>query len=272
LTAIYLLRGGQECQIELEPSADVVGRTRYPDLRIRKGTSEPWLYVEVSQPDISEAEQELAAKREPLFSLLATMRNFALDIYLRRDPTEDEVQDILKRARELVLRDDKVVQDIGDLGSIFLNHNRPGMIVPIDPPGEPVRPVLGKARGIVGPGQPSRQVSVRIAYSDGRAEKCLYREAQQLPKDAPGMVMFQMSRAPGGPKAWVPLLRRRLQPNINTRVSAIGLFHSGHETNELGAEEVVHRATLLTNEHARFPQPDWVVSALGRFPEWKRPD
>jgi hypothetical protein len=51
-----------------------------------------------------------------------------------------------------------------------------------------------------------------------RAKQFLESEAKQLPKDLPGLVMVQVSHAVGAFKTWGPILRRRLQPNLHTRV------------------------------------------------------
>src|SRR5262249_23423648 len=55
LTAVHLIRSKEpNAIVELGPSAQVGDRNRKPDFRIRRG-SDAWTYVEVTQPDISEA-------------------------------------------------------------------------------------------------------------------------------------------------------------------------------------------------------------------------
>lgn len=267
LTAIYLLRSGTpDLEIEVEPDTNVEGRLKRPDFKARR-PGEPWLHVEVTQPDIADAETDLAAKRLPLFDLLSIDRSFAIEIYFRRDPTIDEVQMVLARARELCLLDEQRSEEIGSIGILSINHTTPGTICVTEIAGEPTRPIMAATRFSGGGGQAPRQVVVRIAYSDDRAEAFLKREAKQLPTDGPGMVMVQMSHARGGPKAWTPLLKRRLQPNVNTRVSGITMFESGHEPTASG-EALIHRATLLTNQHARHALPTWVASSLQQYPPW----
>ncbi len=64
------------------------------------------------------------------------------------------------------------------------------------------------------------------------------------------------------------MLRRRLQPSIHTRVSAICMFHSGIELTPTDGLAMIHRARLLLNPHATFELPAWASQVLGRFPEW----
>lgn len=117
LRAIHLLTAGSidALQVEAEPDVIVNGRTKRPDFRIRK-PGDPWSYVEVTRPDIADAERELSKSKAPLFALLEIARPFALEIYLRRDPSTKEVQRIFNRARELCARDDQYTEEIEGLG------------------------------------------------------------------------------------------------------------------------------------------------------------
>jgi hypothetical protein len=56
-----------------------------------------------------------------------------------------------------------------------------------------------------------------------RAKQFLESEAKQLPKDLPGLIVVQVSHALGAFKTWEPILQRRLQPNLHTRVTNVTL-------------------------------------------------
>ncbi len=265
LTALYLLRsGGQPLEVDLEPEVQVGDGIKRPDFRLRPGNN-GGLYVEVTRPDVAEAEIELAARRKRFLSLMSIERSFAIEIYLRRDPSEEELQSLLGRARALCDREGSVLERIDTLGFIALNHTQPGVITPTILADEPPLPMISLVSGQYGATKP-RMVMVRWAYSDTRAEKFFNREAKQLPKDAPGILMLDLTGVPGGPKAWAPLIKRRFQPKLNNRVSGVCMFHAGYELRSQW-QTLVRRATLLVNPYATFPLPEWVSEALRQFPE-----
>lgn len=268
LSAIYLLHGYfTECEYEPEIKLKTKRneKIKYPDFRLKYSNNQ-WLYIEVTQPDTSEKHAHLELRREPFFSLVTIEKPFALEVYLRREPTDSELEMLVARCKELCLDKNNFVEEVDGLGFIKIDHVSSQTITPTVFPGEPPRSMLGKARFMGGGGQPFRHVTVRIAYSDERAEEFLRKEAKQLPIDAPGIIMIDVARATGGPKIWGPLITRRLQPNINTRIGGICMFHAGHEPPE---GDLIHRATYLQNPHAKQSVPTWVSEAMNKFPEWK---
>jgi hypothetical protein len=186
---------------------------------------------------------------------------FAPEVFLRREPTDDEFGPLMASIVAFCSAehpaDTPAREEIpGGMGLLFLNDRPVGHVV-IDNHGEDPVPRLGAARAIVGPGAPNRHVAVRVPYADARAEQFLTTEARQLPTDAPGLVMVEMARAPGGFRSWEPLLRRRFQPAIHTRVGAICLFSSGLFPTDAG-EAALFEAKVITNDHARMPLPPWI--------------
>ena len=96
---------------------------------------------------------------------------------------------------------------------------------------------------------------------DQRAENFLTTEARQLPSNEPGLIIIDMTSVPGGFREWEPLLLRRLQPSLHTRVSGICLVRWGtHSTPE--GEAVVPDVQLIENSHAVMPLPKWLREQL----------
>lgn len=146
------------------------------------------------------------------------------------------------------------------LGLLLLSGAPSGPIVPNDH-GEEVRPRLGKAKFKVEQGVPTRRVVVRMPYSDERAENLLRRELAQLPPEGPGLVMIHMGNAPGGFSSWEPLIRRRFQPSVHTRVGAVCLFSAGTLPTERGFV-ILSQTKVLVNPHASTPLPSWIEKTL----------
>jgi len=271
LRAIYLLRSREPTRVELEPAVSVSGRDRKCDFRIQR-QSEPWTYVEVTQPDTSDAQARVESLLGSITAIVqAIKKQFALEVFLRREPNTDETDPLLVSILEFCSAERAgdgaaLQQELqAGLGTLFLNQHAVGQVV-IDNHGEQPVPRLGAARGVVGPGEPSRHVAVRVPYSDARAEQFLTTEARQLPTDAPGLIMIEMGRAPGGFRTWEPLLRRRFQPAMHTRVGGVYLFTSGLNPTPQG-EALLFETKLITNTHARMPLPGWIETSCAAIHE-----
>lgn len=259
LAAIYLLRSRRPLtEINLYPP---VGN-RVADFRIRQG-NEPWVYSEATKADISVIENRVRNSMQRLASLVETIKmEFALEVFLRREPSEDEVEIVSGLIPTICTINSIVRQELPNgLGFFALNECPPGQIVPREHPGEEERPRLGIAKAAVGGPEPNRHIAVRVAFSDERAEEFLRKESRQLPEDSPGLVMVDMSTVPGGFAPWEPLIRRRFQPTIHRRVSAVSLFRGGTILRDNGADWVIDAKTI-TNPYARNPLPQWIIDTL----------
>jgi len=265
LTATYLLKSqNPNSQVEFGPVVKVGNRNRKPDFRIRQGT-EPWTYVEVTQPNIAKAETKVQAIMGRLANFVRhPQKSFSLEIFLRREPSAEEIGALTIFVREFCLLEGKRTHDMSGLAILSLNASAPNVIVPLEHPSEPKVPRLGHVAFVSGPGEPHpRHISVRMAYADDRAKDVLSSEAKQLPTDSPGLIMVQMGRAPGGIRSWEPIIARRFQPRIHTRVSAICLFRSAHEWTPDG-EAWIPETKLIANPHAYHPLPAWITNALSK--------
>jgi hypothetical protein len=265
LSAIYVLSKHARPAIELYPDALVGKNKRVPDFRVRCSDAERWTYVEVTQPDISEMHEDLDAHAHSVVNLVEKIkRPFAVEIFLRREP--DDFAAFREHVEECCLEspDSNVIvrQELPDgLGLLIFNEYPAGQVVTGDHGEEVVVARLGYSRSILGPAEPSRQIVLRVPYSDERAERFVSREARQLPNDAPGLIMIEVAHAPGAYTSWGPLIARRLRPDMNTRVGGICLFSSGQMLTENGPTVIVN-TTLVLNPHAPTKLPVWVVDTL----------
>jgi hypothetical protein len=258
ITAIYLIRSiRRDAQVELYPE---VGN-RLADFRVRC-TGLPWTYVEVTQPDCSEAAERARTVLEHVAVLVTDIKkSFALEVFFKREPNEAELAALIKSLPVFCAQEGIHQKELPyQLGLLFLNQSQPGQLV-LDDHGDEVRPRIGMARAIAGTDEPHRHIVVRMAFSDERAEAFMTSEARQLPKDSPGLIMIEMSRAQSGFKSWEPLLKRRFQPRIHTRVSGVCLFSGGFFSTESG-EAWLPATKLLLNPFASLGLPAWIGDAL----------
>jgi hypothetical protein len=269
LIAIYLLRtGNPEALVEIEPEIRVGGHDRKPDFRAQTA-NEPWTYVEVTNPNTSDAQADVLRGLARLTGLVNSCSgSFALEVFLKREPTSKEldlITDEIQQEHESAGR--SAVELPSGLGTLYWNYQPPGAVV-LDDHGEPYTPRLSSASGVFGTDQ-QRHIAVRWPFTDTRAETFIRHEARQLPTDAPGLIMIFTSGTVGAMKAWRGLIERRLQPELHTRVSAVCLFSSGIWPSEEGEDWRVE-CKLILNPHARLPPPPWIAQQLQRFPSEER--
>jgi len=260
LAAIHLLRSQQpSAEVELYPP---VGN-RKADFRIRLSGA-PWTTVEVTNPSDSEALRNLRRMAGDLAQKLATVdHSFSLEVLLTREPSQNELRVLSVRLPEFC-RMNSVQHAIlnNELGYLFLNDIEVGQVMGHDLPGTRPAPLIGVMLLVGGlGGRPVRQISVRIPFTDQRAATILKNEARQLPKGGIGVVMIEVSNAPGSLNAWVPLLKRRFGPALNTRISGVSLFKRtmGHSD---GRYSIETESSLIANPYAAQKLPQWIEAAL----------
>lgn len=261
LTAAYLcMPTERQVSLEFGVPVQVGGRETVPDFRLR-WNGEPWVYVEVTAPDVSELQQKAQALLRRLAAVLPELPlGSTAEVMIRREPTEEEVASILKTLRSHLQDSELARYDLDGVALLLLRHAQPGQIV-VDDHGEPYAPRIGVALFEQQGDQGARHIAVRYAFSDQRAEAFLTSEARQLPRDAPALVMVGVSRVPGALRGWEPLLSRRLQPRQHTRVSGITLFIGGMFPLPDGEAWVPHTTHLL-NQYAVHPLPAWLTEKL----------
>ena len=135
LTAIHLLRSRRlDVVVELYPK---VGE-READFRVRAPNEQVWTYVEVTQLTESEAHDAAREIMERIAAAMKPMRlTFALEVFLRRIPTQTEINEILAQAPEFCSRSGRQREELpNSLGFLSLNESEPGVVVTHEHAGE----------------------------------------------------------------------------------------------------------------------------------------
>jgi len=86
-----------------------------------------------------------------------------------------------------------------------------------------------------------------LYINDIVAKEILKREAQQLSKQYPGIICIDTSSVSCGYENWIPLIKRRFQPKINKRISAVLLFSIS-----LSNEKSLISGCFLKNIYAKY--------------------
>jgi hypothetical protein len=266
-TAIHLLRqhpSGSE--VDLEPLVTIPGRPdKKSDFRVRRN-GDPWTYVEVSATDKTATEREAIQLLTQLAAPIHSMSgSFALELFFRHVPDNDEIEAILQRVRDLDGRPDSLREELLEgLGTLLYDTERHPADVSPRIPNEPYRPGLSRAQVVHGDGE-VRSITVRLPYADTRGPKKLGTEALQLPRDDRGLVMIDTTGAPGSRHTWEPAIRDDLHDH--TRVSAVCLFAWTSMPRDDLAEFFSVVGRLIVNPSARRTLPSWIIERLAALRE-----
>jgi len=262
LTAMHLFHSrNRRAEIELEPDVVAGKSVRMADFRIRV-PGEEWTYVEVTRPNISEARERLMGILDRITELvLPVKREFALEVFFRREPEDEEVEPLLARIRRFCVNERAEREEVDGLALLLLSDVQPGQITPHEEPEKPATLRLAEAKILFGGAESRRHIVARVPYADKRADKFLADEAAQLPRDYPGLIMVDTSVEPTAFTSWAPILSRRFQPNIHTRVSGLCLF--APQLLPMRDELLwVPQVRLHVNPHAKLALPQWLQQAL----------
>jgi hypothetical protein len=259
LAAIYLLCSRcPNAEVEVAPEVTVGDRNRRPDFRIRSGI-ERWTYVEVTSLNRSVASTRAQeALHRITAQVISVLQPFLLEVVFWRDPTEGEEDELIRQAIEAYQTADGNRRNIGNLATIVVKAGDPSVVVPsILPEDDGTR--MSLSQSIVGPGQPNRQIVVRVPFADQRAEDILTAEARQFPKYESGLVMVDVSGQPTAFESWAELVPPRFTPAQHTRVGGVLLFMTATTITAHGMMLLPY-VKLIANPHARIPLPAWITA------------
>ena len=255
LTGIHLLRSKfPDVEVELFPS---VGN-RIADFRVRRGLEE-WTTVEVAQASESVEHKHL---NEMLRRLTAAFRSlnipFALEVIFSREPTDTEFVQLVSALPQFCIEGGTKTARLNDeLGVLLLNHVPVGQMPHSSVEGLDDLPYVGLSVFF----RKDQVVTAKIAFSDDRAERMLREQSAQLPKGKRGLIMIAGPSSESELRVWQPLILRRFQPDIHTRIGAVCLFEGGMvpSGNKTCWEIQAH---LILNPHATSPLPTWIEDTI----------
>jgi hypothetical protein len=255
LTGIYLFRSGSPgIEVELFPA---VG-TREADFRMRNGV-EDWTTVEVTHATVSKEQMRLQNILKQLTSAFTSLEGpFSLEVILQREPSDDEMARLCNTLPQFCLGGEPKTECLIDgMGVLLLNQVPVGQLPYSEIPELANVPSIGLAAIF----RVDQMVTVKIPFSDNRAEQILTAESQQLPAGKRGLIMISGPSSVKELDVWEPLVRRRFQPNIHTRVGGVCLFDGGMVPAGNGSDWQI-QAHLIVNSHAKSALPPWISAAI----------
>jgi hypothetical protein len=257
-----------ELPIEVEPELAVDNAVRRPDFRVLAGGV--WVYVEVSRARQAKPIKELYEVMQWLgdrVSELPCPYPFRVEVALRKDQLDDSTSAKIIRAVKALLATKLIPEKvmIEDIATVLVRpHNEARLTLETAAPSDMVEIFSECMHRKVGDESQSRSVRIKAAVSDDRARRILAEEARQLSRQAPGIIVLDVSRVPGGMGWWPGLIKRSFQPELHRRVSAVLLLHTflGHQRQEpSGFTRMETKGMLLENPHALNELPPQFLEA-----------
>jgi hypothetical protein len=217
------------------------------------------VYFEVAAPEYSDAVQQAFASMRTLSSKLADENpGVIVSIHLLTDPLPevwDEVCDYVRTLAPSATTTAEILQDVAHLRTAVGGE-------PLPPPqlqGEALQsPLICSATARLTHGVWER-ADVYLPITDERAETLLHRELGHFSRHTTNVLALDISQVIGGMKSWVPLLKRRFQPNMNRRCGAVVLLENS--VSAVDAAMDLH-TLVLGNEHACRPVPPLLLQQL----------
>jgi len=216
-------------EVELEPDLPIKNKIRHPDFRVE--CEKTWVYVEVVCPGFSREAQNIYKILSRIANVNDEIRiDRVVEVYLFKDPSDTEINRIIERCK-LMAGNDLQPQEcsIKNVAQIFTNPWNQERLPTYPPAVEEKRPILGFVRfqiknekGIAH----GKKCNVNMPFTDERAQRILSVKSRQLSQKHPGLIIVDVSSVPSGLKRWPELIRRRLQPNLNRRISGVLITES----------------------------------------------
>jgi hypothetical protein len=236
-------------EIELFPS---IKKGRVPDARIRLAREQPWTYVEVSQRAISKVRRDAELTMQRVAERAADSRpGVHSKVAILRQPDMQELQRILDWLTSLP----PTSGQFEDLAILWVQP----LEVAVDATDQLRKSVPGPCLFTtrIAAGPITKRATVCIGIADMGAERILSEESRQLPQSQPGILILDTSFVLDGIEIWEPLIRRRFQPRLNTRIGAVVLTQWQH-----GAAGRQSESGVVPNPHAAIPINSSIIEKL----------
>ena len=223
------------------------------------------VYFEVATPEYSDAVQQAFQAMKALSTRLAQQNPGAkMSIHLLTEPLPEVRDKIADYVRTLA---PPTKAHVGVLQGVAHVRIAPaGVRLPtLQRPGEAARSPLICSATVVRKDAVWGRADVCLPISDDRAERLLHRELSHFHRQSTNVLVLESSQVIGGMKSWVPLVKRRFQPNMNRRCGAVVLSQS---LMTVTPPAVGLNTLVLRNQYAYRPVPAPLLHQLGRLPNW----
>lgn len=233
---IFSRLASQGLQIELYPKIN----EKFPDCRFKVG--DRWVYAEIAKRGISKL-------RKWVTNVLHNVAEAAAHaipgkhgkVVILKSPDEKELNKLVSWLKGVENQTKAELEGLAIFWADPLESDSGGVLFSMIP-----EPRLFTAYGRLSQGK-SKRGTAAISVTDKAVQEIIESKVSQLSRTLPGVVCLDISNVLGNYNEWIPLVQRRLQRRINTRISAVLLFHQYFHSNQGPQID----GKLVVNENAR---------------------
>ena len=214
----------RSAKVEFSVDVEVDGRPKNIDFRISRG-DDPWTNVEVTAPEAAQSQGQATSLLGQLKTVVEAVvpANASVEVMLRREPQDrSELKEVVEAVRNELAMGHDSSKDIPGLCLLIVRRSASNLFV-VGDNGEANASRIGMF-GFGPSGSGYGNVTIRLEYSDERAEKILHQEAKQLPGGTPSIVFVDGTRGSVSFSDWQRKLLGRFQRGVQTHVSAVVMY------------------------------------------------
>jgi len=213
-------------------------------------------YVEIVAPNRSDAIQEAETMLSQFGALLfERIRGMTVEVLFEPDIGKEQAGALLAAISEAPAGPQiHLLPGVGRFRKDAALNAHVASAIPRE--GEsPLLAIVSTAFG----GQADTTYLLQLPIDDQRAQRIFDAELHHFSRDEANLLFIDVSQVVGRLASWMPLIERRFQPAINTRIGAAVLFD--HAT-VVGQNRIWERWKVLQNPHARVPVANELVDAI----------
>lgn len=218
-------------------------------LETKKGEA---IFVEVVSPQTQVWNRFLLKLIDPIRKTISTMQDIRLEIYLYKELDHMEQKELIK-----------ICQDIASQGEINIERKYEGKYHIFLSNADTIKINSAEKKAddevtlfvtnLTQANGHKNLVTLGVPFADKRAQQVLEGEYHQLTSSQPNIVVIDVAGVPNGMKNWPAYIKRRLQPNLNRKISAV-ILSSGENSKRMNSKYL-----LIINSHASRKIPSEVA-------------
>lgn len=194
------------------------------------------IFVEVVSPKTQVWQGFLLKIINPIQKIAAAMQDIRLEIYLYDILNKEEQIELFNICKKII-REGKIgiEKHYDDKYHIFLSHADTIKIDSAEKKAEEQTSFF--ATNLTQSNGHKNLVTLGVPFADQRAEQILKQEYHQLTSSYPNIIIIDVSGVPKGMENWPTYIKRRFQPNINRKISAV-MLRSSVSSKRIESEQV----------------------------------
>lgn len=223
------------------------------EMKIQTQKGNP-VFVEVVSPRTQVWNRFLMKLVDPIKKIASQMEDIRLEIYLYKELDKDEQRELQEACRGVIKQRKVGIEKKDKNYHILLSHvNTIKINSAVKKTEEQTSLFVTNLTQTKGH---KNIVTLGVPFADKRAQQVLEGEYHQLTSHYPNIVVIDVSGVPSGVQNWPVYIKRRLQPKLNRKISAVILSSS------VNSKRIEREYILILNPYANNKIPKEIISVF----------